>query len=369
MRNSEKIEIRINELVKNGNTKLILYPFGEHGKLAKSILNSYYGIDEIAIVDNMLSQKYSTIIKMEELKKMDIEDTKILFTSDRSDIREALLRKIHEVVPEMEVVELFTDYKEVNNYKEMSISRRNLVLDKIDDSGLIQNGMCYSPPNINATFFLPYVYMDLIQQSIFLQGNYYDRRMLDFVFYTYENGKIADYIRKNADGIVLDIGANIGNHSLYFTKEVGARKVIAFEPIRETCWILERNIEINNLTDKVELHRVGLSDKKGQANIINDYDYNNSGGNCLEIRENSDISLVALDDFGFKNVLFIKIDVEGMETLVLRGATETIKRSKPYIWVESFQDRFQETNRILAEMGYYKYVHLEFGDYLYYYEK
>ena len=55
-----------------------------------------------------------------------------------------------------------------------------------------------------------------------------------------------------------------------------------------------------------------------------------------------------------------------MEALVLRGAVETIKKSKPYIWVESFADNFKESNQILTEMGYHQYIELGGHNYLYY---
>ena len=370
---SERIELRIRELVKNGDTKLVIYPFGEQGRLTKSILNAYFGIEEVAIVDNLLAKKYPTIISVEELKMRNIIDAKVLLTSDRMDIHDELLRKIYEVLPEMEVLELFPDWLERAKEKEEAERHltqvkfnRKQVLDKAIRGRLVENSMCYSPTNTNASFFLPYVYMDLIQGYIFLQDDYFERRMLDFIFFKYENGKIFDYIRNDEDGIILDIGANIGNHSLYLTKELRAKKVVAFEPIKETYWILEKNVEINDLKDRVEVHKVGLSDKKGVAGTGRSYRYENIGGTGLCVGEDGGIPLAVLDDFGFENVLFIKIDVEGMEALVLRGAVETIKKSKPYIWVESFADNFKESNQILTEMGYHQYIELGGHNYLYY---
>ena len=64
------------------------------------------------------------------------------------------------------------------------------------------------------------------------------------------------------DKIVLDIGANVGDSSILFSR-LGAKKVIALEPQREFFNRCKKNIEINNLEEKIEIHNAGLDDKQG----------------------------------------------------------------------------------------------------------
>lgn len=71
-----------------------------------------------------------------------------------------------------------------------------------------------------------------------------------------------------------------------------------------------------------------------------------------------------MDQFGYENICFIKIDVEGMEIEVLKGAYETIQKSKPYIMVESFGEKIETVNGILSNIGY-SYIELPGENYLF----
>jgi FkbM family methyltransferase len=146
---------------------------------------------------------------------------------------------------------------------------------------------------------------------------------------------------------VYDVGANIGTHTIALAKEFKDDVTIrAFEAQRQVFYMLCGSVSINNLKN-VYCHNNAVSDLHNSTINIGllDYDsYNNFG--ALEIEEpvHSDqqnvvkndaeiIATLALDGFN-ERVDFIKIDVEGMEHKVLRGARKTIEASRPVCFIE-----------------------------------
>lgn len=132
--------------------------------------------------------------------------------------------------------------------------------------------------------------------------------------------------------IVIDAGSNLGEFAIYCAR-LGAKKVYAFEPVTETFKILEKQIKINNLKGKVIPIKMALGDKNETLNInfgeIGDVGAHIGG----ELSSSSEIiKAIKLDDFIKKEkVGFIKMDVEGYEENILRGASKIIKRDKPIL--------------------------------------
>ena len=93
--------------------------------------------------------------------------------------------------------------------------------------------------------------------------------------------------------IVVDIGANIGDSAIYFAVK-GAKKVIALEPFPKNFELAKKNIELNNLTDKIELIQAGCSSKSGTMTI----DDKSTGPRSIlsELSEGLTIPLLSLDD-------------------------------------------------------------------------
>ena len=128
---------------------------------------------------------------------------------------------------------------------------------------------------------------------------------------------------------VVDIGANIGNHAFFFKEVCQAKKVVCFEPHPDNFPILQENCPT------CENHSVGLSSEntEGFLELVESISHNSgtsrlgSSGHPIEIK--------TLDSYNFKNVTFIKIDVEGYELEVLKGAKKTIEESYPDILVET----------------------------------
>lgn len=159
-------------------------------------------------------------------------------------------------------------------------------------------------------------------------------------------------------GTFVDVGANVGTYTI----ELGSiyRHVCSFEPCKHIYNILCGNVALRDLSDRCDLYNVALSDKE-EAVTYKDYDI--LGGNNMCVKGDGDISSElckmydycdpmartteittrTLDSYGLDDVSLMKIDVEGFELNVLKGASETIIRSKyPLILVESWE--VQETD-------------------------
>ncbi len=167
--------------------------------------------------------------------------------------------------------------------------------------------------------------------------------------------------------VVVDAGANIGTHAVPLARAVAPNGfVYAFEPQRIVFQTLVANVAINSLTN-VFCQQRALGAQAGLVQVP-PLDYataNNFGGVELGGTLDPDtaptgepVEVVRIDDFALAACHLIKIDVEGMELAVLRGATDTIKRCQPILYVEA--DREERRNEILwwlDDHGYTMYWH------------
>jgi FkbM family methyltransferase len=135
---------------------------------------------------------------------------------------------------------------------------------------------------------------------------------------------------------VMDVGAHVGFYSLLISRAVGpSGKVYAFEPVPEIFACLKEHIALNNATNVIPIP-IALSDEKGSAKM------SVKGGGSSLFRRVSDefveVQVERLDDFvereKIERVDAIKLDVEGAELKVIRGADKTIRRDKPILMVE-----------------------------------
>ena len=197
--------------------------------------------------------------------------------------------------------------------------------------------------NINlAKFYVPNYPTDLIQSEIVDNGTFFEIDLLK---------ELQPYIKKNA--VILDIGANIGNHSVYWAVKTDAKRIYSFEPVKDFFKILQKNVEINNLTNKIKILNIGLSDKKING-TISSYDRTNIGETHVKQDPNGNLLLDKLDNIKIEEdtIDFVKIDVEGHELEVLQGARETLLKYKPTIFVESFPDKKPKVHEYLTNLGY-----------------
>jgi FkbM family methyltransferase len=147
-------------------------------------------------------------------------------------------------------------------------------------------------------------------------------------------------IAGRADGLVVDAGANIGNHSLYLAAR--GLEVVAFEPDPVLALAIAFSGELNQF-DHLRVEPVALGAKRTTARIVPGPE-GNVGAQSLKL-ERAGVTVLPLDEYGFSPSA-IKIDVEGMEMHVLAGARETIARSRPILYVEA---RDRKNYRRLAE--------------------
>lgn len=167
--------------------------------------------------------------------------------------------------------------------------------------------------------------------------NFFEINFLTYIYKNHQN-------QKN----IIDIGANIGNHSLFFSEFIKHDKIYCFEPYYENVEILKENMKDKNC----EIFDVALSDVNGEKILYNSQKGNNGGFSleCYTVDTPSykvldSVNVRTLDSYNLDNVTMIKIDVESHELQVLNGSVDTINRNKPIIFLENlgyfYPHRFQ----------------------------
>jgi FkbM family methyltransferase len=163
---------------------------------------------------------------------------------------------------------------------------------------------------------------------------------------------------------VLDVGANIGAHSVALARLVTATgKMLAFEPQRDLFYALCGNVAQNNLR-QVRCYLAAVGEMAGTIavpELDGDAEANYGGvglADGLGSLPTEPVTLMRIDDLQLPACHFIKVDVEGMEERVLRGAAQTIGRFHPLLYVEDDRpDRSEDLRACLFELGYELYVH------------
>lgn len=172
------------------------------------------------------------------------------------------------------------------------------------------------------------------------------------VFGEYGEGEV-DLFRQilRPGDVVAEVGANIGAHTVPLSKM--ATRVLAFEPQPFIFNVFCGNLALNGCHN-VEAYRIGLSGSPGAMTLPSiDYDaVANFGGISLE-PGNGPVRVETLDSFNLPALRLIKIDVEGMEAAVLRGARRTIECCRPALYVEDDRrEKSAELRALIEEMGY-----------------
>ena len=183
--------------------------------------------------------------------------------------------------------------------------------------------------------------------------SFVDRQL--YLFGGYEAQQIKLFLSQIAStrkGTALDIGANIGTHSLAFSRVFKA--VHSFEPNPHIWAQFDRNVELNAMRN-IDLHRVGLADRDGVLPLLM-IDKPNFGLGTFSTVPQYDLPLQTvatctirnassyLSELGVGTVDAIKIDVQGFEPEVLRGLAEILARDKPIIWCEIATGTLTELN-------------------------
>lgn len=171
--------------------------------------------------------------------------------------------------------------------------------------------------------------LPLIAHRQYWQGVHKDKELFQFLDYFLPKG-----------GTYFDIGANIGLYAVtLWSKKSGDLNIIAFEPIPSTIDILRKTLTLNRVETKIE--KIALSDESGEL-ILSAY---SDGANNFWVKNSDSVNIptlavpkIPLDDWVAKHSSIIpnaiKIDVEGHELAVLKGASKTLQTYKPALVIE-----------------------------------
>lgn len=183
------------------------------------------------------------------------------------------------------------------------------------------------------------------------------------------SGEVKKYYKEGTD--ILDIGANIGTHTLLFS-EIGP--VHSFEPLYHS--VVTQNVKSNSLKNPVKVYPYALSDEAQVRNMYlprrMPHGLKNYGGSSMHLNETAahsstpvPVECKTLDEVYNGVPSVIKMDVENHEPYVLRGAVNTIKTHKPAIIIEISNHETSEVPKILQSFGYTNYTTPDNSNYIY----
>lgn len=179
--------------------------------------------------------------------------------------------------------------------------------------------------------------------------------------------EILDVYQRCCDrsGHMLDIGCNIGAWTLPLARRYDHNKVLSFDcqPMIVEC--VQQTVELNNLTnvqvdccavsDVVGTQTYNLIDYKWGANFGSyefETPYAGSDFNGKILSETETIATKTIDSLDLNDVVFIKLDIEGMEYKALKGAEDTIKQCRPFITFEHHKTDRVAAEQLLKHLGY-----------------
>jgi len=166
--------------------------------------------------------------------------------------------------------------------------------------------------------------------------------------------------------VIIEVGSNIGSHTIPLAKIVHKGAVFAFEPQRIIFQNLCANISINSITNCCCLESA-LSEKKNDQfyyPLINYDRENNFGGISLSSESNEFFQAAKNDTLdnifaNLQSLKILKIDAEGMETNVIQGGLNLIKRTNPFIYFENDRlEKSQELIELLWSLEYKVFWHI-----------
>ena len=166
--------------------------------------------------------------------------------------------------------------------------------------------------------------------------------------------------------VIIDGGTNIGLFSIPVAQKVKHRniKVVGFEPQRILAYALGGTIALNDL-ENCWVHNLALSDiirtvRLPEVNYNKVADYGTvQVSDDVQISENKYLNnilvdAVSIDSLELPNIKFIKLDIEGYEIPAINGAINTIRKDKPFLWIEYFLVGLDKIVETLNKIAPYK---------------
>lgn len=183
---------------------------------------------------------------------------------------------------------------------------------------------------------------DDVIQSEHIAGRFYELEELSIMHRYFPIG-----------GHFLDIGSNVGNHTLYMARMLRAQRVVPVEPNPLAIPLLTSNIHLNAIQDVCDLSYLGI----GLSDGAHAFSFMRTGQNNLggaRIKEGSgDIPLKTGDElFAGQRFDLIKIDVEGLEMKVLAGMDSYLKANPTRLFIEVDKKNYAAFDAWVATNGY-----------------
>ena len=253
------------------------------------------------------------------------------------------LDKIFQLITKRSILNWFKDFFQKDSYKKISILSKEV------------------------NFFIPNQLTDWRIKTFFTK----EPETLEWI----------DSFEKKDKIIFWDIGANIGLYSIYSVLRNENVSTISFEPSTSNLRVLSRNISINNLENKIKILSAPLSNKENQFLTMNEGDFI-EGGALNTFGENYDFAGELFDSkmkykilgTTIKNLLdnnileipnYIKIDVDGIEHLILEGAGKYLKDKRiKSLSIEINEDFKEQYNKVIEIMDQneFKLLHKKHND-------
>ncbi len=166
------------------------------------------------------------------------------------------------------------------------------------------------------------------------------------LMHTWHEIHMLEHIAKTKrDGAIIDIGANVGQHSVFFATHCTTGNVYSFEPNPDSFRLLMKNISDNGLKNVYPFLAAIGQRGKGWLNPSE-----RSGTTGIQYdKETFPVIITPLLDYGKTDL--IKIDVEGMEVETLLNCRAVIEKYRPEIYIETF-DNFELITEHLSHFGY-----------------
>ena len=187
---------------------------------------------------------------------------------------------------------------------------------------------------------------DSIDREIFMNG-YYEETQINILSKNIEKYSIDHFV---------DVGSNIGIYSILMANKFSNLVINSFEPHPDAYKRLNKNIEINNLKNKIYTHNLALSNKNGSSYLISKQRFNISqsgGAKISDIGKTKIKNKIGDDILKINNKsIAIKIDTEGHEFEVLQGIQKLLNNNKIFLQIEIFPENTQRVLSFLEKLNF-----------------
>lgn len=167
---------------------------------------------------------------------------------------------------------------------------------------------------------------------------------------------------ENGD-VIIDVGANVGIFTVKARKEAGdSGLVCSIEPSSQNIELLKKNIALHNLLSRVKIVPKAVGSSQGKSKFLitpisGQHGFGNDGNlgekqKVKEIEVDVDTLDIILQELNVQKIDLLKIDVEGAELEVLRGAEETLKITRNVAMELHYEGEEEEVKRFLKEKGF-----------------